>query len=280
MTVVGRGNVPLQLRTGLPAEHAAPDVLYLLGWEQAVQPREDRNLGPDQVRRPQALRRDDPLPHGIGKGIGVLEREVVCDRGGAIEEMPTVLLPQRFGDQRPLVCSGLRSRLGHRGRDATGFEVGDLDAERRQLHTEVLGEGLERRLRRRVRGGHGNGHVHRSRRGVDDPTLDWRSSGVIACTTCTGPQKLTSNARRYSVMDAASMTPSRGEYPALLIKRSSVPPVWPPTVLAAATTRSGAVTPHGTAMTCRIPNQRVRVGRAVPIRREHLPTFALESHDK
>jgi hypothetical protein len=31
-----------------------------------VQPRQDRNLGPDQVRRPQALRRDDPLPHGSG----------------------------------------------------------------------------------------------------------------------------------------------------------------------------------------------------------------------
>ena len=66
--------------------------------------------------------------------------------------------------------------------------------------------------------------------------LDERSSGVMACTTCTGPQKFTSNARRYSVIDAASITPSRGEYPALLIKRSSVPPVCPPTVLAAAST--------------------------------------------
>ena len=48
--------------------------------------------------------------------------------------------------------------------------------------------------------------------------LDARSSGVMACTTCTGPQKFTSNARRYSVNDAASITPSCGEYPALLIK--------------------------------------------------------------
>jgi len=66
--------------------------------------------------------------------------------------------------------------------------------------------------------------------------LDARSSGVMACTTCTGPQKFTSNARRYSVIDAASITPSCGEYPALLIKRFSLPPVCPPTVLAAAST--------------------------------------------
>ena len=66
--------------------------------------------------------------------------------------------------------------------------------------------------------------------------LDARNSGIMACTTCTGPQKLTSNARRYSDMFAASITPSCGAYPALLIKTSSMPPVWFPIVLAAATT--------------------------------------------
>ena len=87
-----------------------------------------------------------------------------------------------------------------------------------------------------------------------------RSSGDIARTTCSEPQKLTSNARRYSVMFAASITPSCGAYPALLIKRSSVPPVCSPTVLAAATTCSGSVTSHGTARTFGIPNQRARSG--------------------
>src|SRR6188472_738564 len=33
-------------------------------------------------------------------------------------------------------------------------------------------------------------------------------------------------------------------------------------------------------MTFGMPNQRVRSGGGVPIRREHLPTFVLESHDK
>jgi hypothetical protein len=133
---------------GLRAEHAAPDVLYLLGWKQAVQPRQDSSVArPDQVSKPQAFRRDNPLPNGIGKDIGLHEREVVSDCGGASEEMPTVLLPQRFGDQRPLLGVDLRSQLDHRGLDATRYEVGDLDAERRQLHAEVLGEDHQGRLR-------------------------------------------------------------------------------------------------------------------------------------
>jgi hypothetical protein len=158
-------------RTAFPAEHAAPDVLYLLGWEQAVQPRQNRNLGPDQVRRFEALRTDDFLPYGIGKDIGLVECEIVCDCGGRRQEMPTVLLPQRFWDRSPVACFDLRSHFGHRSLDATGFKAGDLNAEWRQLHAEVSGECLERRLRRRIGGGHGNGDVHRSRRGVDDPTL-------------------------------------------------------------------------------------------------------------
>ena len=110
--------------------------------------------------------------------------------------------------------------------------------------------------------------------------LDARSSGVMACTTCTGPQKFTSNARRYSVIDAASITPSCGEYPALLIKRFSLAASVP-------SDRSrcgqhliwvGHVARHGNDVRHAEPT--CSIGRAVPIRREHLPTFALESHDK
>jgi catechol 2,3-dioxygenase-like lactoylglutathione lyase family enzyme len=43
--------------------------------------------------------------------------------------------------------------------------------------------------------------------------LDRRSSGIIACTACSGPQKLTWNARRYSVMLAASITPRAASTP-------------------------------------------------------------------
>jgi hypothetical protein len=58
-----------------------------------MQPWQDRNLArSDQVGGFQVLRRDDPLPHGIGKGIRELQREVVSDRGGGIEKMPTVLM--------------------------------------------------------------------------------------------------------------------------------------------------------------------------------------------
>jgi hypothetical protein len=59
-----------ELRAILRAEHAAPDVLYLLGWEEAMNPRQDGNLGPDQMQRLQALGRDDFLPHGVGNASG------------------------------------------------------------------------------------------------------------------------------------------------------------------------------------------------------------------
>ena len=98
--------------------------------------------------------------------------------------------------------------FGHRSLDATGFEAGDLDAEQRQLHAEVSGEVLNADFD--VGYAEAMGMVM-----YTDPDvvlmirpLDARSSGVIACTTCTGPQKFTSNARRYSVIDAASITPS------------------------------------------------------------------------
>jgi hypothetical protein len=126
--------------------------------------------------------------------------------------MPTVLLPQRFGDQRLLLGVDLRSQLDHRGLDATRYEVGDLVPN---------GANSMRRCWVKTMSAFDAGYAEAMGMVMYTEAdvvlmirpLDRRSSGIIACTTCSGPQKLTSNARRYSVMLAASITPRAASTP-------------------------------------------------------------------
>jgi hypothetical protein len=138
------------LRIRFRPEYSKPDVLYLLGWKQPMHPWQGCHLRADEVRRLQSSRRDNLLPHFVGENVWRLKCEIVAYRGCTRLKVMAVLLSQRFWNGCPLAGLDLWSQLDHRGVNATGFEAGDLDAERSQLHTEVSGHDLQRCLRRRV----------------------------------------------------------------------------------------------------------------------------------